>query len=217
MFTGLVEGQGRVSALRRHGRDARLTIATAGLGFDDVAAGDSIAINGVCLTAVAPRGDAFEADVSGETLSLTTLGDLKAGDAVNLERSLTPATRMGGHFVTGHVDGMARCVERRRDGESWRFAFELPAGLSRYVARKGSVAVDGISLTVNAVSGPRFEVNIIPHTLENTNLDGCRVGSRVNIEIDLVARYLERLMGLDMRGPDGNLRTDLLAGKDSEQ
>ncbi|MDQ2068548.1 riboflavin synthase [Natronospira bacteriovora] len=218
MFTGLIEGQGCISRLQRQGRDARLAIDTRGLGYDDVAEGDSIAINGVCLTAIRPEPAGFEADVSAETLSLTTLGDLGQGDAVNLERSLTPSTRMGGHFVTGHVDGMARCVERRRDGGSWRFAFELPEGLSRYVARKGSIAIDGISLTVNAVSGPRFEVNIIPHTLERTNLDRCQVGSRVNIEIDLVARYLERLMGLDMRGPDGGLRMDLLAGngKDSK-
>lgn len=214
MFTGLVEGLGRIESIRRKGGDARLAIDATGLGFDDTAEGDSIAVNGCCLTALAPSAGRFEADVSAESLSLTTLGDLSTGDAVNLERSLTPSTRMGGHFVTGHVDGLARCVERRRDGESWRFAFELPAGLARYVARKGSIAVDGISLTVNAVSGPRFEVNIIPHTLEQTNLGGCRVGSRVNIEIDLVARYLERLMGLDARGPDGALRTDLLAGKD---
>jgi len=217
MFTGLIEGQGRIADIKRQGRDARLGIDSRDLGFDDVKAGDSIAVNGVCLTALNPSVGGFEADVSGETLSLTTLGDLKTGDPVNLERSLTPASRMGGHFVSGHVDGMARCVERRRDGASWRFAFELPQGLSRYVARKGSIAVDGISLTVNAVSGPRFEVNIIPHTLEETNLDRCQVGSRVNIEIDLVARYLERLMGLDVRGPDGDLRTDLLAGKDQEQ
>lgn len=214
MFTGLVEGLGWIKGIRRQGGDARLTVDTGGLGFDDVGEGDSIAVNGCCLTALNPGADGFEADVSAESLSLTTLGDLKTGDGVNLERSLTPSTRMGGHFVTGHVDGLARCVERRRDGASWRFAFELPSGLARYVARKGSVAVDGISLTVNTVSGPRFEVNIIPHTLERTNLDGCQVGSRVNIEIDLVARYLERLMGLDVRGPDGALRTDLLAGKD---
>lgn len=216
MFTGLVEGQGRIQRLRRTGRDARLHVDTRGLGFDDVGEGDSIAVNGVCLTVLAPSPDQFAADVSGETLSLTSLGDLREGDAVNLERSLTPSSRMGGHFVTGHVDGLARCVERRRDGESWRFTFELPPALSRYVARKGSVALDGISLTVNDVSGPRFGVNIIPHTLAQTNLDACREGSRVNVEIDLVARYLERLMGLDMRGTDGGLRSDLLANDDEK-
>ncbi|MCP1727143.1 riboflavin synthase [Natronospira proteinivora] len=213
MFTGLVEGLGKVQSIQHQGRDARLLIDTRGLGFEDVAVGDSIAVNGVCLTALDPSAGGFAADVSGESLSLTSLGALSSGDKVNLERSLTPASRMGGHFVTGHVDGLARCSERRRDGGSWRFAFELPPQLSRYVARKGSIAVDGISLTVNAVSGNRFEVNIIPHTLEQTNLGGCQVGSRVNIEIDLVARYLERLMGLDARGPDGDWRDDLLAGK----
>jgi len=213
MFTGLIEGLGKVSSIQHQGRDARLVIDTSELGFDDLAVGDSIAVNGVCLTALAPGPGGFSADVSGETLSLTSLGNLSSGDGVNLERSLTPESRMGGHFVTGHVDGLARCSERRRDGESWRFAFELPAHLSRYVARKGSIAVDGISLTVNGVHGHRFEVNIIPHTLEATNLGDCQVGSRVNIEIDLVARYLERLMGLDARGPDGDWRDDLLAGK----
>ncbi|MEA5444500.1 riboflavin synthase [Gammaproteobacteria bacterium AB-CW1] len=213
MFTGLIEGQGRVRALRRQGQDARLDIDTSGLGMEDIAEGDSVAVNGCCLTALAPHKAGFAADVSGETLSLTSLGDLREGDPVNLERSLTPSTRMGGHFVTGHVDGLARCVERRREGASWRFGFELPGRLEKYVARKGSIAIDGISLTVNEVSGRRFGVNIIPHTLEKTNLDRCQVGTRVNIEIDLVARYLERLMGLDARQPDGSLRTDLLADK----
>jgi len=215
MFTGLVEGLGKIAGIQRsgQGRDARLSVDSTGLGFDDVKEGDSISVNGVCLTALSPSPSGFVADVSGETLSLTSLGGLKTGSPVNLERSLTPASRMGGHFVTGHVDGLGRCVERRRDGASWRFAFELPASLSRYVARKGSIAIDGISLTVNGVSGHRFDVNIIPHTLDRSNLGECQVGSQVNIEIDLVARYLERLMGLDMRGPDGDPRWDLLAGK----
>jgi riboflavin synthase len=196
MFTGLVEAMGRVANIEHKGPDARLRIDIAGLGFDDVAEGDSIAVNGVCLTAVAATAGVFEADVSAETLSLTTLSGLGPGTPVNLERSLTPESRMGGHFVTGHVDGVAECLEREPQGESIRFVFELPRALPRYVARKGSIAVDGVSLTVNTVKGTRFEVNIVPHTLEVTTLDACREGTRVNIEVDLIARYLERLMGL---------------------
>lgn len=195
MFTGLVAGVGHVRSLQHHGRDARIVVAASFPGFEDLAVGESIAVNGCCLTAMEPRPGEFAADVSAETLAHTNLGELQTGSPVNLERSLTPESRLGGHFVTGHVDALAHCVERYRDGESWRFVFEVPRELQHYIARKGSVALDGISLTVNGVEGARFDVNIIPHTLEVTTLDRCREGTRVNLEVDLIARYLERLGG----------------------
>ena len=214
MFTGLVAGVGHVHSLHKYGPDARMVVATTGVaGFHDVVSGESIAVNGCCLTALEPGAETFAADVSAETLAHTTLGHLGEGSPVNLERSLTPESRLGGHFVTGHVDGLARCVDRRRDGESWRLVFSVPDDLARYIARKGSVALDGISLTVNGVSGNRFDVNIIPHTLEVTNLQGCREGDPVNLEVDLIARYLERLMGRDGSGQRGGSSDELRAKK----
>jgi len=164
------------------------------LAVSDIALGDSVAISGVCLTAVAFGTNSFKADVSAETLSVTTLGDLAAGDPLNLELALTPTTRLGGHMVSGHVDGVGQVIERYQDGRSERINIEAPAALSRYIAAKGSICVDGVSLTVNEVSGDRFGVNIIPHTVEQTNLGRCQPGVRVNLEIDVIARYLERLL-----------------------
>ncbi len=194
MFTGIIEAVGTVVAQERRGSDTRLRIATGGLDLADVRLGDSIAVNGVCLTAVELPGDGFAADVSGESLGLTTLGGLQSGDAVNLEKALTPTTRLGGHLVSGHVDGIGEVVERREDGRSVRFTLQAPAALARYIAVKGSICVDGISLTVNAVDGARFELNIVPHTLEQTTMAAFRAGRRVNLEVDLIARYLERLL-----------------------
>ncbi len=213
MFTGLVAGTGTIIELERDDHDLRLRVDAGDLGFEDLEAGESIAVNGCCLTALDPGESRFSADVSAESLAHTTLGDLAAGSTVNLERSLTPTTRMGGHFVSGHVDGTAVCVDIRPEGQSRRFLFEVPGELRRYIARKGSVALDGISLTVNAVRDRQFDVNIIPHTLERTNLGQCEPGTRVNLEVDLVARYLERLMGLDGRDAAGGLSDDLLARK----
>jgi riboflavin synthase len=194
MFTGIIQAVGTIATLESRGGDVRLRLRTGKLDLSDVRLGDSIAVNGVCLTAVDLPGDGFAADVSRETLSLTTLGDLVPGSRVNLEKALTLATRLGGHLVSGHVDGMGRVVERRDDARSVRFVVEAPAELARYIAHKGSICVDGTSLTVNAVSGARFDLNIVPHTLEETIMSDYSPGTRVNLEVDLVARYLERLL-----------------------
>jgi riboflavin synthase len=162
--------------------------------MDDVVPGDSIAVNGVCLTAVTLDGPQFAADVSRETLSLTTLGDLRAGSRVNLEKALTLSTPLGGHLVSGHVDGTGEVLERRQDARSWRFRIHAPAELARYIANKGSICVDGTSLTVNQVCGNVFDLNIVPHTMEETIIGDYVAGTRVNLEVDLVARYLERLV-----------------------
>lgn len=194
MFTGIIAAVGEIAQLDWRGGDVRLRVRTGKLHLDDVALGDSIAVNGVCLTAVELPGDGFAADVSRETLSLTTLGELKPGSRVNLEKALTLAARLGGHLVSGHVDGMGRVRERRDDARSVRFSIAAPAELARYLAHKGSVAVDGTSLTINAVHGADFELNIVPHTLQETIMADYRPGRRVNLEVDLVARYLERLL-----------------------
>jgi riboflavin synthase len=192
MFTGIITDIGRVRRLRR-GDGLDLTIATA---FDiaGIALGASIACSGVCLTVVATEPGAFTVQASGETLSRSTLGDWAEGTAVNLERAMRVGDEFGGHIVSGHVDGVARIVERRPDGESVRFAFEIPPELAPFVAAKGSVALDGISLTVNEVAGVRFGVNIIPYTLAHTNLGAAQPGQRMNFEIDPLARYIARLL-----------------------
>ena len=172
----------------------RIGINTGNLPMGDVHIGDSIAVSGVCLTVVELGGNGFSADVSGETLGLTLLGNMAVNDAVNLEKALTLETRLGGHLVSGHVDGIGEVTARREDSRSIRFTIKAPSGLARYIATKGSVCVDGISLTVNAVSGAEFELNIVPHTLEATTMNACQPGHKVNLEVDLLARYLERLL-----------------------
>ncbi len=194
MFTGIIQAKGEITELQHHGGDARLRIAAGRLDLSDVRVGDSIAVNGVCLTAVALPGDGFRADMSAETLRCTTLGRLRSGDVVNLEKALTLATPLGGHLVSGHVDGVATVTERAELGGSLRLAFTVPAPLAKYIAAKGSICVDGVSLTVNAVNGAAFEVNLVPHTLRETNLGRLAAGDAVNVEVDLVARYLERLL-----------------------
>lgn len=214
MFTGIIQSVGDIRSLEPRGGDVRLTVATGKLDMEAVALGDSIAVNGVCLTAVALEGASFAADVSRETLSLTTLGDLRVGSPVNLERALTLATSLGGHLVSGHVDGVGRVLDRRTDGRSIRFRIEAPSGLARYIAHKGSICVDGISLTVNGISGCDFELNIVPHTLEETTMSDYGPGTRVNLEVDLIARYLERLvLGEKAADPDagGRLTAEFLA------
>ncbi len=171
-----------------------LYIRTGRLDLADVAIGDSIASNGVCLTVVELPGDGFRADVSLETLSLTTLHNLKPGSPVNLEKALTLSSRLGGHLVSGHVDGVGKVVGRREDARSIRFDIEAPKALAKYIAHKGSICVDGASLTVNGIDGNRFDLNIVPHTLQETTLEGIQVGHEVNLEVDLIARYLERLV-----------------------
>ena len=193
MFTGIVTANGRIASARPHGDGLRLRIDAPGFGMADVGLGDSIALQGVCHTVVAKDEAGFEVDTSAATLAVTT--GLAAGQAVNLEKSLTLADRLGGHLVSGHVDGVGAVTAFEDLGGSWRLEVEMPAELARYVARKGSIAVDGVSLTVNAVAGNRFEVNIIPHTRAVTTLGRLAAGSRVNLEVDMTARYLERLMG----------------------
>jgi len=194
MFTGIIQAIGRITSMQDQGGDMRLGIDTGKLDLSDVELGDSIAVNGVCLTAVELPGNGFVADVSRETLSLTSLGNLKTGSPVNLEKALTLATRLGGHLVSGHVDGLGTVVSRQEDARSVRFVIEAPKELAKYIVHKGSITVDGTSLTVNGVDGARFELNIVPHTLRETIMDTYQVGSRVNLEVDLVARYLERLL-----------------------
>lgn len=205
MFTGIIQSVGKVVSLQRSGPDARLKIDTGKLDLSDTQLGDSIAVNGVCLTAVQLDGSAFEADVSGETLARSSLGHLQQGSAVNLELAMLPSTRFGGHIVSGHVDGMAVLAERSDQGQSIRMRFTLPDELARYVAEKGSICIDGVSLTVNAVAGSKFDVNLVPHTLQETILDGYQVGTRVNIEVDIIARYLERMLQYGTQtGDNGN-------------
>lgn len=194
MFTGIIQATGEVRAVDEVGGDARLRIGVGDLNLERVSRGDSIAVSGVCLTVVEFTQDEFAADVSRETLSLTTLGALEVGSRVNLEPSLTLATPLGGHLVSGHVDGVGRLLSLQPDARSTRMEFSVPAELGRYVARKGSITIDGTSLTVNDVTGDAFSVNIVPHTLERTIMGGYEPGTRVNLEVDLVARYLERLL-----------------------
>ncbi|MDD5578734.1 MAG: riboflavin synthase [Methylobacter sp.] len=194
MFTGIILAVGKIAAIVQKSGDCRLTINTGKLPLNDVALGDSIAVNGVCLTAVELGTDYFCADVSNETLSRTILKSATTGTAVNLELALTPSTRMGGHIVSGHVDGIGQVIEKKADGRSFRFKFKAPDNLAKYIAEKGSICVNGISLTVNEVNGALFSVNIVPHTLKETTLGHAVVGTPVNLEVDLMARYMERLM-----------------------
>jgi riboflavin synthase len=194
MFTGIVQGVGRVRSVEPRGGDVRMWIETGPLSLADVAPGGSIAVNGCCLTAVELEPAAFAADLSRETLSLTTAGQWSPGTPVNIEKALTAGQALGGHYVTGHVDGVGQVISRHDDARSVRVEFEVPPELARYVARKGSLCVDGVSLTVNGVAGNRCDVNLVPHTLGVTILGDYRAGTRVNLEVDIIARYLERLV-----------------------
>ena len=194
MFTGIIQAIGEVAALEPRGEDLRLRVRTGKLDLDGVRIGDSIATSGVCLTVVELPGDGYWADVSGATLAVTGIGKLRVGDRVNLEKALTPSTPLGGHLVSGHVDGIGEVVSRRDDGRSVRFRMRAPDKLARYIAAKGSVCVDGISLTVNAVEGAAFELNIVPHTLVETTMGEFQAGRTFNLEVDIIARYLERLL-----------------------
>jgi riboflavin synthase len=196
MFTGIIQTVGRIARLEPRGGDVRLVVDTADLDMTDVQLGDSISVSGVCLTAVALDGKSFAADVSNESLALTTLGKLKAGDGVNLEKALRLADRLGGHLVSGHVDGVGKVVSVTPDGRSQRWTFEVPQALARYIAAKGSICIDGTSLTVNEVQGTRFGVNLIPHSVANTTFAARRPGDAVNLEVDVVARYIERLLAV---------------------
>lgn len=194
MFTGIVQAVGRIAQRIARGGDVRLVVeAPTAFGSAGVAVGDSIAVGGVCLTVIERDASSFAADVSNETLALTTLGRARVGDAVNLELALRLADRLGGHLVSGHVDGVGAVLAIAADGRAQRYTFALPKPLARYVAVKGSICVDGTSLTVNGVGDDRFEVTLIPHTLAVTTFGARRVGDAVNLEVDLMARYAERL------------------------
>lgn len=194
MFTGIVLSKGHVASMTERGGDLELGIDAAGLDTARLGIGDSVCVQGACLTVTRKQGTCFYADVSRETLARTTLGQLKPGLNVNLEPSLRAGDALGGHLVSGHVDALGVLRRTEQDARSWRMEFELPAELMRFAAPKGSICINGVSLTINKVEGGHFHVNIIPHTHEVTTLGELRVGDDVNIEIDVVARYLERLM-----------------------
>lgn len=200
MFTGIIKAKGTISAMDKRGGDVRLSVRSDGLPWGEFELGESIAVNGVCLTAVALHEDGFDTDVSVETLDVTALGALSTGSEVNLEPSVSLGERLGGHLVSGHVDCRGRVVSREADARSIRLVIEIPQEFARYVARKGSVCVDGVSLTVNEVSGNTFDLNIIPHTADVTIIGSYVPGTAVNIEVDLLARYLERLLSKDGDG-----------------
>ena len=200
MFTGIIKAKGSIAAMQQLGGDVRMTVSSDGLPWSDFEIGESISVNGVCLTAVALHDNGFDTDVSVETLDVTALGDLTTGSNVNLEPALGVGERLGGHLVSGHVDCVGSVTSRSADARSIRLAIEIPAEYSRYIAKKGSVCVDGVSLTINEVSGNTFESNIIPHTADTTIIDGYAVGTAVNVEVDMLARYIERLLGKDNDG-----------------
>jgi len=212
MFTGLVEETGRIEAIE-HGTNAVTLTVSADVCLGGTNTGDSIAVNGVCLTVIELPGNGFAADVSRETLDCTAMNDLKAGSPVNLEKALTPTTRLGGHLVSGHVDGVGEVVSRSENARAVEFRIRAPKDLAKYIAHKGSITVDGTSLTVNAVNGAEFELTIIPHTLSETIMASYQPGRRVNLEVDLLARYLERLLLGDKAAEPtaGNITESFLA------
>lgn len=194
MFTGIVEALGEIAAVQPCDGDLRVRIRSAELDLQGVALGDSIATNGVCLTVVALPGDGYWADVSRETLAHSTFADAKVGQRVNLEKAMLASSRFDGHIVSGHVDGVGRITGRQEDARSLKLCIQAPEELAKYIARKGSVCIDGVSLTVNAVNGAEFELNIVPHTAQQTIICDYAEGDAVNIEIDVIARYVERLV-----------------------
>jgi riboflavin synthase len=194
MFTGIIEATGRIDSINVNSQGARLIVASGKLDMSDVKLGDSIATNGVCLTVVAFDANSFSADVSKETLQRTGLGDYHVGGEVNLEKAMLASTRFGGHMVSGHVDGVAKVLAIEDSGNSIDYWLEMPQELAHYIAEKGSVTIDGISLTVNSISDDKFRLTIVPHTTQETIIKHYQAGTRVNLEVDLVARYLERLL-----------------------
>lgn len=209
MFTGIIESIGTIRAITPKGGDVRVQVATGKLDLGDVKLGDSIAVNGICLTAIELPGDGFCADVSRETLARTAFVQLKSGSKVNLEKALTPTSRLGGHLVSGHVDGVGEIIAREDNARAVQFKVRAPAELAKYIAHKGSITIDGTSLTVNAINGAEFELTIVPHTLSETIMADYRPGRLVNLEVDLLARYLERLLlGDKAAEPQGSALTE---------
>lgn len=211
MFTGIIQAEGAVQKIEPRQGDWRVTIHTGKLDMTDVAIGDSIAANGICLTAIEFGSDFYVADVSGETLSVTTAGDWQVGTPVNLEKALRLQDRLGGHLVSGHVDGVGTVKSIRQDARSWRYEIEAPIGLCKYIAAKGSICINGVSLTVNEVNGCVFGVNIVPHTLQETTLKHFKQGSKVNLEVDLLARYLERMLSAPQAQEVSKITPEFLA------
>ncbi|WP_087024347.1 riboflavin synthase [Thaumasiovibrio subtropicus] len=212
MFTGIVEAVGTITAITPKGEDVSVTVESHHLDMSDVKLGDSIATNGVCLTVVSQTATSYTADLSLETLNLTAFRHYKVGQQVNLEKAMLPTTRFGGHMVSGHVDGIATVRERNTLGRAIEFWIEAPAELSKYIAHKGSVAVDGISLTVNEVKGDQFKLTIVPHTASETTIESFVAGREINLEVDVIARYLERLMlGRATEKSESDVSMDLLA------
>lgn len=211
MFTGIIEAVGTVALKQAKGGDLKVRIATAALDLSDVKLGDSIAVNGVCLTVIEQFADGFSADISNETVAHTRWSDIEVGESVNLEKAMMPTSRLGGHIVSGHVDGLAQVVDRQEDARSIRFKVSVPENLAKYIAHKGSITVDGVSLTVNAVHGNVFELNIVPHTAKETTLYGFQPGRIVHIEVDVIARYLERLISGQQETKTSNISEGFLA------
>jgi len=211
MFTGIIETIGTVKSTAKIGGDVRITISAEDFASRKVNLGDSIAINGVCLTVIEHSGADFAFDVSVESINHTLIGDWQVGVRVNLEMALLPTTRLGGHLVSGHVDGLATLNGLSEDARSWRMEFQVPHSLKKYIAKKGSITINGTSLTVNSVSDNLFDINVIPHTFDVTTLGQLAVGDQVHIEVDLIARYLERLLSGDTEAPSSNLSEAFLA------
>ncbi len=211
MFTGIIEAVGTLTAITPRGEDISITVDSGALDMSDVKLGDSIATNGVCLTVVACNASGYSADLSLETVNLTGFSQYQVGDKVNLEKAMLPTTRFGGHIVSGHVDGVGLVVERNQLGRAVEFWIEMPQELSKYVAHKGSIAIDGISLTVNELRKQAFKITIVPHTSEKTTIDDFQVGRKVNLEVDLLARYMERLLSGDKeQAPDSGMTIEFL-------
>ena len=211
MFTGIVETIGVVKSTQRVAGDVRIIVSAPGFEQRDVSLGDSIAINGVCLTVVEYKAPDFAFDVSLESINHSLIGDWTVGSRVNLEMALLPTTRLGGHLVSGHVDGLAQLISLSEEARSWRMMFEAPEPLKKYIAKKGSITINGISLTVNSVDDRRFDINVIPHTFEVTTLGDISVGDKVHIEVDLIARYLERLLSGEVNSTEQGISNDFLA------
>ncbi|MCF6253381.1 MAG: riboflavin synthase [Thiomicrorhabdus sp.] len=211
MFTGIIATTGKIANIEPQNGDWKVTIHTGKLDMLDVQLGDSIAANGICLTAIEFGKDYYVADVSGETLTVTTAGDWSVGTPVNLEKALRLQDRLGGHLVSGHVDGVGVVKNISQDGRSWRYEIEAPLALAKYIAAKGSICINGISLTVNQVTDCLFDVNIVPHTRQETTIKDFIEGTRINLEVDLLARYLERMMSAPQAKKPSNLTAQFLA------
>ncbi|MDG6777773.1 riboflavin synthase [Thiomicrorhabdus sp. zzn3] len=211
MFTGIIQAEGKIEKIEPRQGDWRVTIHTGKLDMSDVALGDSIAANGICLTAIEYSEHSYTADVSAETLSVTTAGEWKKGTPVNLEKALRLQDRLGGHLVSGHVDGVGEVKSIQQDARSWRYQIEAPKALCKYIAAKGSICINGISLTVNKVEDCTFDVNIVPHTRQETTIKHFKEGTKVNLEVDLLARYLERMLSASQPEKETKITASFLA------